>query len=102
MNNVKPWKKYPLIANELEEVNRFIQTTIKTPHHSLQAALFKMADNGGKYLRPSLLLLAAHAVGKSNQTMIKLASSIEILYMATLIHDDIIDDSDERRGNVSI
>lgn len=102
MNNVKPWKKYPLIANELEEVNRFIQTTIKTPHHSLQAALFKMADNGGKYLRPSLLLLAAHAVGKSNQTTIKLASSIEILHMATLIHDDIIDDSDERRGNVSI
>lgn len=102
MNNVKPWKKYPLIANELEEVNRFIQTTIKTPHHSLQAALFKMADNGGKYLRPNLLLLAAHAVGKSNQTTIKLASSIEILHMATLIHDDIIDDPDERRGNVSI
>lgn len=41
MNNVKPWKKYPLIANELEEVNRFIQTTIKTPHHSLQALYLK-------------------------------------------------------------
>ena len=102
MNNSKPWKKYPLIASELEEVNQFIQKTIKTPHKSLQTALLQMADNGGKYLRPSLLLLAAHAVGKANKQTIKLASSIEILHMATLIHDDIIDDSDERRGNVSI
>ena len=102
MNNSKPWENYPLIANELEEVNDFIQKTIKTPHKSLQAALLQMADNGGKYLRPSLLLLAAHAVGKTNERTIKLASSIEILHMATLIHDDIIDDSDERRGNVSI
>ena len=102
MNNSKPWKKYPLIATELEEVNHLIQTTIKTSHQSLQKALSQMANNGGKYLRPSLLLLAAHAVGKSNETTIKLASSIEILHMATLIHDDIIDDSDERRGNVSI
>lgn len=61
-----------------------------------------MADNGGKYLRPSLLLLSAHAVGKSNEKTIKLASSIEILHMATLIHDDIIDDSDKHRGNVSV
>lgn len=102
MNNSKPWKKYPLIASELEEVNQFIQKTIKTPNKSLQTALLQMADNGGKYLRPSLLLLAAHAVGKANKQTIKLASSIEILHMATLIHDDIIDDSDERRGNVSI
>ena len=102
MTNSKPWKNYPLIANELEEVNHFIQQKIKTPHQSLQAALLQMADNGGKYLRPSLLLLAAHAVGKTNAQTIKLASSIEILHMATLIHDDIIDDSDERRGNVSI
>ena len=38
MNNSKPWKKYPLIASELEEVNQFVQQTIKTPHKSLQAA----------------------------------------------------------------
>ncbi|GFP08749.1 hypothetical protein LHEJCM20397_07230 [Lactobacillus helveticus] len=61
-----------------------------------------MADNGGKYLRPSLLLLAAHVVGKVNQQTINLASSIEILHMATLIHDNTIDDSDLRRGNISI
>lgn len=102
MNNSTPWKKYPLINTELQAVNDLIQQTIKTPHPSLQTALLKMADNGGKYLRPSLLLLAAHAVGKTDEQTIKLGASIEILHMATLIHDDIIDDSDERRGAVSI
>ncbi|WP_308555077.1 polyprenyl synthetase family protein [uncultured Lactobacillus sp.] len=102
MNDSKPWKKYPLISKELEKVNQLIQDSIKTPYSSLQDALLQMADNGGKYLRPSLLLLSAHAVGKSNEKTIKLASSIEILHMATLIHDDIIDDSDKRRGNVSV
>ncbi|MGN1272364.1 MAG: polyprenyl synthetase family protein [Lactobacillus sp.] len=102
MNDSKPWKKYPLISTELEKVNQLIQDSIKTSYASLQDALLQMADNGGKYLRPSLLLLSAHAVGKSNDKIIKLASSIEILHMATLIHDDIIDDSDKRRGNVSV
>lgn len=102
MNNSKPWKKYPLIDTELQAVNELIQQTIKTPHPSLQSALLTMADNGGKYLRPSLLLLAARAVGKVDEQTIKLGASIEILHMATLIHDDIIDDSDKRRGAVSI
>lgn len=102
MNNSKPWKKYPLIDTELQAVNELIQQTIKTPHPSLQSTLLTMADNGGKYLRPSLLLLAARAVGKVDEQTIKLGASIEILHMATLIHDDIIDDSDKRRGAVSI
>ncbi|MCZ0847855.1 polyprenyl synthetase family protein, partial [Brevibacillus laterosporus] len=50
----------------------------------------------------SLLLLAAHVVGKVNQQTINLASSIEILHMATWILKDTIDDSDLRRGNISI
>lgn len=102
MNNSKPWKKYSLIDTELQAVNELIQQTIKTPHPSLQSALLTMADNGGKYLRPSLLLLAARAVGKVDEQTIKLGASIEILHMATLIHDDIIDDSDKRRGAGSI
>lgn len=102
MKNFKPWKKYPLIADELTEVDTLIQQTIKTSHQSLEKALLTMANNGGKYLRPTILLLAAHVVGKVNQQTISLASSIEILHMATLIHDDIVDDSDLRRGKISI
>lgn len=103
MNNNNEWHKYPLIAHELDSVNKCITKTIKTKHKSLEKALLEMANNGGKYLRPSLLLLSVKATGgKVTSKIIKLAASIEILHMATLIHDDIIDDSDKRRGALSI
>lgn len=105
MNNSQPWQKYPLIRKPLAEVNQLIQATIRTPYSDLQDALLEMASNGGKYLRPSLLILSAQIAGKTetvSKQIIQLASSIEILHMASLIHDDIIDDSDERRGKISI
>ncbi|TSO26865.1 polyprenyl synthetase family protein [Lactobacillus sp. LL6] len=102
MNN-KEYRKYPLIAKELDLVNDCINQTIQTKHRSLQEALLTMANNGGKYLRPSLLILSTKATeGKITDKIIKLASAIEILHMATLIHDDIIDDSNKRRGAISI
>lgn len=102
MTNSKPWKKYPLIANELAQVNELFKQTMHAPNKNLESALKEMADNGGKYLRPSLVLLAAHAVGKTNKQIIQIATAIETLHMATLIHDDVIDDSDKRRGKPSI
>ena len=102
MNNKQP-HKYPLIAHELDLVNTCINQTIQTQYHSLQDALLTMANNGGKYLRPSLVILSVKATeGQVNDKIIKLASAIEILHMATLIHDDIIDDSNIRRGATSI
>lgn len=102
MTNSKPGKKYPLIANELAQVNELLKQTMHAPNKNLESALKEMADNGGKYLRPSLVLLAAHAVGKTNKQIIQIATAIETLHMATLIHDDVIDDSDKRRGKPSI
>lgn len=102
MTNSKPWKKYPLIANELAQVNELLKQTMHAPNKNLESTLKEMADNGGKYLRPSLVLLAAHAVGKTNKQIIQIATAIETLHMATLIHDDVIDDSDKRRGKPSI
>lgn len=104
MNNNQPWHKYPLIKDELLQVNQCIEEQIQLPYPDLERALQKMAQNGGKYLRPTLLILAAKASSqkKISQNIIQVASSIEILHMATLIHDDVIDDSDERRGAISI
>lgn len=103
MYNNQQWQKYPLIAHDLDSVNNCISQTIKTKHKSLESALLEMANNGGKYLRPSLLILSAKATGgQISARVIKLAAAIEILHMATLIHDDIIDDSEERRGALSI
>lgn len=69
----------------------------------LQTAIKTMLTNGGKYLRPSICLLFARLGSHyDDQRIIKVASSLEILHTATLVHDDIIDDSPKRRGRVSI
>ncbi len=56
---------------------------------------------GGKRIRPLLLLLSAKALGCTSQSRIKLGAVVEMLHTATLVHDDIIDEADTRRGRPS-
>jgi octaprenyl-diphosphate synthase len=56
---------------------------------------------GGKRIRPTLLLLSAHALGYSGPGAIRLGAVVEMVHTATLVHDDIIDGADTRRGRPS-
>ncbi|HXE91212.1 MAG TPA: polyprenyl synthetase family protein [Terriglobales bacterium] len=56
---------------------------------------------GGKRIRPSLLLLAAKLYGKNGATVVRLGAVVEIIHTATLVHDDIIDEAETRRGQPS-
>ncbi len=56
---------------------------------------------GGKRIRPSLLLLAAKLYGRNGATVIRLGAVVEIIHTATLVHDDIIDEAETRRGRPS-
>ena len=60
-----------------------------------------LRGGGGKRIRPSLLLLASHALGFSGPSAIRLGSVVEMVHTATLVHDDIIDGADTRRGRPS-
>jgi octaprenyl-diphosphate synthase len=60
-----------------------------------------IVTNGGKRLRPMLLLLAAKALGEVSQNHLILAAVIEFIHTATLLHDDVVDESDLRRGKES-
>jgi octaprenyl-diphosphate synthase len=60
-----------------------------------------IVNNGGKRLRPMLLLLAAKALGQINHNHLVLAAVIEFIHTATLLHDDVVDESDLRRGQQS-
>ena len=60
-----------------------------------------LREGGGKRLRPSMLLLAAHTMGFSGQGAIRLGAVVEMVHTATLVHDDIIDGADTRRGRPS-
>jgi octaprenyl-diphosphate synthase len=60
-----------------------------------------IVNNGGKRLRPMLLLLAAKALGQIDHHHLVLAAVIEFIHTATLLHDDVVDESDLRRGKQS-
>lgn len=90
---------------QLEAVkNRMKQHTASGDAY-LNGSLDYLMATGGKMLRPMLLLIGSKA-GRLNYRredgLIKLATAIEIIHMATLIHDDIIDQSNLRRGSLSI
>lgn len=57
-----------------------------------------LRGGGGKRIRPALLLLAAKLFGKNGASSIRLGAVVEIIHTATLVHDDIIDEADTRRG----
>lgn len=63
-----------------------------------------LRSSGGKRVRPALLILAAYAVGGqgSSESVIRLATVMEMLHTATLVHDDIIDNADLRRNRASV
>ena len=60
-----------------------------------------LREGGGKRIRPSLLLLSAHMLGYSGHGSIRLGAVVEMVHTATLVHDDIIDGADTRRGRPS-
>ncbi|MDN6639489.1 MAG: polyprenyl synthetase family protein [Tetragenococcus sp.] len=99
------WNDYPTIQSKLQIVCSLIEKQLQVRNKEIQETLVDFANSGGKYLRPAYFFLFAE-LGETNQQdeeqLIQVAASIEILHMATLIHDDIIDDSPLRRGNITI
>ncbi len=92
------WKDNIVVSSELAEVERCILSALKTRQKVLSTAIKELLESGGKRLRPALLLLSGKFGKFDKEKLVPLAASIEILHMATLIHDDIIDDSKLRRG----
>ena len=85
----------------MEKVSCIIRDASASQNHIISCGLDDLVQGNGKLLRPGLLLLAAH-FGKFQEKHYKLAAALEMLHMATLIHDDVIDDSPLRRGKPSV
>jgi len=73
-----------------------------TPPDEMYNAMRHLLDAGGKRLRPSALLLAAEAVGGKQENVMPAAVAIELVHNFTLIHDDIMDEADLRRGLATV
>jgi octaprenyl-diphosphate synthase len=90
------------VQNELKEFNRFFKEVTRSEIPLLDLVLNYMIRSKGKQLRPLFVFLSARMLGEINRSTYLAATSIELLHSATLIHDDVVDDSYERRGLFSI
>lgn len=86
------------IKNELQQVEEQLCTTLDTQQPLLKEASEHLIKAGGKRLRPAFVLLSASFFTKNLVDMIPMAVAVELVHMATLVHDDVIDNSPSRRG----
>ena len=91
-----------LISNELEELEQNLINSISSEIQLATEVSNYIVSSGGKRIRPVICILIAKALNYPGGALIKLASSIELLHTATLIHDDVVDRSILRRGKESI
>ncbi len=90
-----------LSSPDMERVNACIQDSLKSDVVLINQIASYIVASGGKRLRPMLLTLCAHACEYRGQHHIPLAAIIEFIHTATLLHDDVVDESDLRRGQQS-
>lgn len=90
------------IAEELAEFERLFRNAVKSRILLLDKIMHYMIRRKGKQMRPMFVLLSAQLTGGITPATYRGAALIELLHTATLIHDDVVDDADERRGFFSI
>lgn len=96
------WNKYPDIKRELDFIEEYILQNVSSKNMLLASISRELVESGGKRLRPALAILSAR-FGKYNRNKTApVAGAIEILHTATLVHDDVIDRSELRRGRVTV
>jgi heptaprenyl diphosphate synthase len=96
---MKPfWGAYPDIARELDAIRELILETAAAGDDEVHASIRRLVESNGKMLRPAFVMLAARFGTVDAGRMARLGAAIELLHMATLVHDDLIDGAALRRG----
>ena len=88
-----------IIADEMREVDIVIAQKLQSSVPLVAEVSRYIIAAGGKRLRPALLLLSCGALGSQNSQRFNLAAVVEFIHTATLLHDDVVDESKLRRGN---
>ena len=90
------------IAAELERYTRLFRSALQADNELLAAALTHLTRKLGKMMRPTLVLLCAREGGAITDEVLHAAAGLEMLHTASLVHDDVVDESTMRRGQRSV
>jgi octaprenyl-diphosphate synthase len=103
---IQALKKYAVLNDVIEQCNRVVLDTLSRNTIQEAAIAIESFSNGGKRLRPALLILSSMVPGGRDlddvdPDLIDLAGAVELVHLATLFHDDVIDEVDHRRSKLS-
>ncbi len=87
-----------LCADDMERVNRLILSRTGSGVEMIPEVANHLIASGGKRIRPMLTIAAANMLGHDGDGHVTLAAAVEFMHTATLLHDDVVDESDTRRG----
>ena len=90
------------IENELKTFEKHFRDSMKSEVPLLDKITYYIVQRKGKQVRPMFVFLSARLCGDSDESTYVAASLVELLHTATLVHDDVVDDSFQRRGFFSI
>lgn len=90
------------LKDDIQQVERELSAAIESDHPVLNAASHHLLHAGGKRLRPIFVLLAGKFGSYSVEQLKRVAVPLELIHMASLVHDDVIDDAETRRGRVTV
>ena len=93
---------YAVVADDFDSVNRFISDLLNTNVSMIREVGEYIVGSGGKRLRPLVAILSARACGYTGDKHVHVAAIIEFLHTATLLHDDVVDESSLRRGRPTV
>ncbi len=91
-----------LVEGKLRDVEDELERRTRSEVPTISLIGEYLVDGGGKRIRPALLLLTSRLLGYTGSIDVKYAAVLELIHTATLVHDDIIDGADTRRGRVSV
>ncbi|MEG6584220.1 polyprenyl synthetase family protein [Dendrosporobacter sp. 1207_IL3150] len=90
---------FGIVQNDLTALEAELLSVIHSPVHLIKEISEHLVKAGGKRLRPALYFLSARSAGNVDNIKLQpLATAIELIHMATLVHDDVIDNASTRRG----
>jgi octaprenyl-diphosphate synthase len=90
-----------LVEDDMDRVNGIILDKARSDIDLIPELARHLIDSGGKRLRPMLTIATAKLCGYNGDGHVKLAASVEFMHTATLLHDDVVDESDLRRGKIA-
>lgn len=93
---------YRELKKDLHVIEQGLTQTIQTDHPALQNTATHLLHAGGKRIRPIFVLLSGHFGSFDLKRIKQIAVTLELIHMATLVHDDVIDDAQTRRGQLTV